>query len=139
MTTNDRLDVTLAAAKFVPPSLAMWLLEAAEHPEDTKAVIVDKQDGQFVIELQDRQGVATYGVLLLSWPASIHVDGAADPDNEPFTKRRSLAKMNAALAQATHRRSYEERLRAVSEVFFFGIIPIVALIGLYFAVTCWLS
>lgn len=89
----QNLDITLRNARLVNPFLAAWLVEAAKNPDGVKMKVVANERDCRMIELQNKDGIATGGIIFHVPLATIHLLAAVDPENEPFTKRRGREEM----------------------------------------------
>ena len=130
MMRDRELDVTLCSADVVNPWLAGCLLAAAEAPNSVKAVVVSFERHDTAVELQDSTGIASGCILFFSAHGAIHVLGAVDPHNEPFTKRRSLEELRSAQTIALREREYRNRCLRVYDTCLYGALPLLVLAAL---------
>lgn len=121
------LDVTLKNGRVVKQSLAYWLVQAADNPDNLRVNIVEQRENTYLLKLQDEKGRATGGILLADPEGSVHVSAAIDPQNKPMTKHRSFGEMYAARNLALERDEQQKRYVKLRDHFIYGVIPIVVL------------
>jgi hypothetical protein len=135
---DQDLDVTLRSGELVNRWLAGWLLAAAETPNKVRAVVIAARSDGTAVELQDDEGIATGGILYVTARGAVHVLGAIDPQNEPFTKRRSPKELRAAQTIALRARMYRDRCVKTYEACLYGVLPLLVLAVLWiFARWVW--
>jgi hypothetical protein len=122
----EELDVTLKNGQIINDWLASWIAAVSENPKIYRAVITESTAEGKIIELQDDQGIASGGIVFMSSRGTVHVLGAVDPKNEPFTKKRSIKEMIGALDIALHKQEKERRIavffKACLSIFFLLLI-----------------
>ena len=128
--TRNRLDATLQSPTLINDWFVDWLITASEDRSQVRLQVTEHRDDGMIIELQDAKGIAMGGIVFVSGRGAIHVLAAIDPQNEPYTKRRTVEEMAEALEFALDEASYQKWCVSFYQSCLYGWLPVLCLLVL---------